>query len=51
MEDMGKEELYYEINRMRFKAGKENYKRPAFINNEIADDEYYEYIQKAQSVL
>lgn len=44
MEDIGKEELFFEVNRMRYKDRKEKYERCDFVNNDIQTDEFYHYL-------
>lgn len=44
MEDIGKEEIYFEVNRLRYADNLQKYERRNFINNEIANDEFYNYV-------
>lgn len=44
MEDIGKEELFFAVNRLRYKDRKEKYERCDFVNHEIQTDEFYNYL-------
>lgn len=47
MEDLGKEELFYEVNKLRRTDYKEFYKWTAFVNNEYKDAEFASYLKRA----
>ncbi len=53
LEDKTKEDLFYSINRIRKKDGKEPYVWTKFVNNEYyyEDEDYLLYIDKARDVL
>ena len=56
MEDLGKEELYYECNRLRYAQGKSGYEWIKFVNNEYyyneeTKKEYGEFVLKACDIL
>jgi hypothetical protein len=51
MEDIGKEEIYYMCNRLRYKQGKNKYERVKFLNNEYNDVEFRKCVEEAIKIL
>jgi len=51
MEDIGKEELFYITNRLRYKDKQPLYTRVKFVNNEYNDEPFWYYVKKAYKEL
>lgn len=51
MEDIGKEEIYYTVNRIRKNEWKKWYRWIDFVNNNIQDGDFFDYINKASNIL
>jgi predicted ATP-dependent serine protease len=47
MEEAGKQEIYYEVNRQRKRDGKSCYQWVKFVNNEYNDKEFWDYVARA----
>lgn len=51
MEDIGKEEIYYMCNRLRYKQWLPKYERPKFVCGEYHGDEYVRFVDEACKIL
>lgn len=51
MEDSGKEDIFFTVNRLRYRDKKESYEWPKFVNNEYGWDEYLSYLNEACDLL